>query len=220
MIKFPSLAPFVFLLSLFAVQAVGLAVAAQSIPTVVSLVGLPVDSPLNSFTDPRSGAVFTNAFTPASNIFIVDFWPSYTTLPHLTPGLVISANGFVPGGGVSMPYNFSFTMTLPTPASDVEAIMSYADLNGVQGTMLMKGFDESGNQVAATSVQPSPGSFLEQPLSLLSEANNIKIVTFLPTNLFDAIGGISFISVPEPSTLALLTIGAIGLLTIRRRSPL
>jgi len=108
-------------------------------------------------------------------------------------------------------------MTLPTPSNDVEAIMAYA-FPGSPGTMLMQGFDENGNPVATTLVQPPSGSFLEQPLSLLSDSYNIKTVTFTPDDLYDAIGDITFTSVPEPSTLALLTFGAIGLLAWRKHS--
>jgi hypothetical protein len=181
----------------------------------VSLAGLPIDSPIPEFTDPGSGVFFSNPSTPAGgDFFLVDSWPSTATLPDLTPGVVLSSNGYAPGL-VSLPFEFSFTMTLPTLANSVDAILAYGNDPGTQGTMLMQGFDESGHEVASTSVQPK-GSFFEQPLSLSSSDYNIKTVTFTPTNLSDAIGQITFTAVPEPSTLALLCLGGLGLLMRRR----
>jgi hypothetical protein len=202
---------------------VSLSVCSANASTLkVTLAGLPVNSNLSTaFVDPSTGVAFSNPGN--GDEFGVNYWNPFSTLPDLTPGLVVNTAGYAPDGGVTLPYQLDFTMTFPTPADGLSMIMAYVYSPFlynpvVPGSILIQGFDSGDNLVATDSVEFTQYSnFLEQPLSLSTEGYSIQTVTISATNIFDAFGQIS-ISVPEPASCAILVLGG-GALLMRRRSP-
>ena len=98
--------------------------------------------------------------------------------------------------------------------------MAYDNTNGVSNVLTIQGFDGTQNLVASATINTLAGfDFMEEPVTLVSDANNIKVVKIISMpQLGDAFGHISFTVVPEPSTLTLLALGAIGLgLAVMRR---
>jgi hypothetical protein len=187
----------------------------------VTLNGLTIDSNyIPTVTDPGTGVVFSNApNNGGGDNFIIDYFNADSSLPDITPGPVLSSEGFVPNGGVSAPADFGFTMTLPTPASGVNMIMDYASAaaGGPAGSVLLQGYNSSNTVVAMDQVTPPAGFFDEQPLALTSSSNNIVKVTLTPTNIADNFGAITYTvtNVPEPGSFLMLGIAAA--LSIRRR---
>lgn len=187
----------------------------------VTLNGLTIDSNyIPTVTDPGTGVVFSNASNNGGgNNFIIDYFNATSSLPDITPGRILSSAGFVGNGGVFVPANFGFTMTLPAPASGVNMIMDYEDFAGVPaGSVLLQGYNSSNVLVATDQVTPPVGFFAEQTLSLTYSSNSIVKITLTPTNIGDNFGAISYTvtNVPEPGSILML--GMAGALSVRRRS--
>jgi hypothetical protein len=193
-------------------------------PTIqnVTLNGLNIDSHYSSFADPGTGVVFSNGITNGGSGFIVDFFNATPSLPDITPGRILSAQGYVGNGGASAPANFGFTMTLPTPSYGVSMIMDYAStFSGPAASVLLQGFDANNILVASDNVTPPMGFFQEQPLSLSSATGNIVTVTLTPTNIFDNLAAITYTSaLPEPAALSFLATGCFFLSRRSRHSSL
>jgi hypothetical protein len=182
----------------------------------VTLNGLNIDSPYVTVTDPGTGVVFSNAKTNGGGDFNIDYFNATSSLPDITPGRILSAEGFVGNGGVSAPTNFGFTMTLPTPSRGVSMIMDYVFDGDPTTSVSLQGFDAQGNLVSADNLNLPYVSFQEQALSLSSSTDNIVTVTLTPTGISDNFGAITYTTaLPEPTGLLGM---AAGCLLLLRRS--
>jgi hypothetical protein len=175
-----------------------------------------------SFTDPVSGITFSNSImgTTASN-FTIEYansasWPA----PMFQNNKYLTAGGYAPGNGASLPGQWGFTGTLPQPARTVELDLAGESLSGTYSvSFLIQNID--GVTLASQTVNFTSGP--PQQYHLTQSSANVDIARFLivpGTNGFDAADNISAL-VPEPT----VSIGgAVGLIyalgrTLARRHP-
>jgi hypothetical protein len=106
---------------------------------------------------------------------------------------------------VGAPYDFGFTMKLPTPSIAVSMIMDY--IGGPATPVTLQGFDADNNLVATETITPAPGDFAEQPISFSSGSTKFVTVTLTPTNISDNFGAITY-TVPEPGVFGIWILAA------------
>ncbi len=194
--------------------------------TQVTLAGLTVDGSgyVGTVTDPGSGAVFSHGYdngSPTGSYFVIDYWNSTAGLAAITPGRVLSTEGYVGNGGVSLAEGFGFTMTLPQPASEVDMTLAYIANAG--SSLTLNAYNISDGLLASTVFTPTTDNqFLDSPFDVATASNSINSITVTPTtNIGDAFGNISSktSSVPEPAITSMAATGLIALARRRARSP-
>ena len=166
-----------------------------------------------SFTDPVSGIFFSNS-TAANQDFVMEFGAFSPQRPLTSPGIYMGANGWAPGDGISLPYQFGLDARLPENSGIVQMEMIYAVSGG--NTVNVTGLNENNQVVANTSFHTTSGNFVETTLTLTSASNNIRTIHIEAIDIFNAFDNIRFAPIPEPGTAGVLA-GALVVGMSRRR---
>jgi hypothetical protein len=168
------------------------------------------------FTDPTSGITFSNPVSANMN-FTSEFGDFSPSRPLTSPGNYLSSNGWAPGGGIALPYQFGFTATLPEASGLVQMELIYA--LGVSGgnTVTVTGLSATGTTVAMTSFHATGGNFTETTLTLTSLSNQISSIQVVATDIFDGFDNIRFSPIPEPTSVGSIAVAGMVAMARRRR---
>jgi len=164
------------------------------------------------FTDPLSGITFSNPVSANMN-FTSEFGDFSPSRPLTSPGNYLSSNGWAPGGGISLPYQFGFDALFPEPSGLVQMELIYA-LNG-GNTVTVTGRNAAGATVATTTFHATSGNFVETTLTLTSASNNISSIHVVANDIFDGFDNLRFSAIPEPASVG--SVAMVGLVALARR---
>jgi hypothetical protein len=107
-------------------------------------------------------------------------------------------------------------MSFPTPVDQVNLDMAYAVDPGADGSVILEGFDSSGNLVDSFNQSLSSTGIQEDDISF-TPAADISSVTVVPTSISDGFNNISFepadepaaTDVPEPAAISVLAVSTL-----------
>jgi MYXO-CTERM domain-containing protein len=168
------------------------------------------------FTDPLSGITFSNPASANQN-FTSEFGDFAPARPLTSPGNFLSSNGWAPGGGIALPYQFGFDAHLPEASGLVQMELIYALGSSGGNTVTVTGLNSAGATVASTSYHATSGFFVETTMTLSSPSNDISAIHVVANDIFDGFDNIRFSPVPEPASAGAAGVIGVGAFVRRRR---
>lgn len=157
--------------------------------------------------DPVSGISFFDS-TASSQNFTIETIAASPQRPMTSPGNILSANGYVPGGSFGLTYGFGFTAVLPAVTDSLSFDVIYA-LQGGIGTFDLILYSENG-QVLDTLNQSFSGSDFSEGRVTIQNRLQRDIYSFSVANLNGLYIAYDNFAVPEPSILFAATAGLAG----------
>ena len=172
---------------------------------------VPEGNLFSSFTDPVTGAVFTNS-TSANANFVAEFNAFDPIRPLTSDGTYLSTNGFSPGPGFGVAPNFSFDLTLPNPSTFLSFDVVLAD---DAFDIDIHAYDAGGTFIGTYTDSVSGPLFGEDSVNA-TFGSAATFFEFRPDpNTNQGYDNFRFAQVPEPASAALLA--GVGGLLLRRR---
>jgi hypothetical protein len=143
------------------------------------------------------------------------------SLPNMTPGDILTGNGTADS---TTDYDFSFTISFPSPVTQLNMDMAYVVDPIAGGSIELDGFDADGNFLASETENFQTSGLQEFDLSF-SSAVGVSSVNVVPTGIAEGFGNISDQTqdignqsdsavVPEPVSLLSIVCGCA---VLRRR---
>jgi hypothetical protein len=194
------------------VASMFIAARSASADVVTDFGALPLGTQMSGFTDPATGVTFSDPSSTDGNTFGFLQQDASTNLPNMTPGTILVGDPT----STSIADDFTFTMNFPTPIDELDLDMAYAVDPGADGSIVLEGFDNSGNLVDSFDQSFSSSGIQEDDISF-TPAAAISSVTIVPTSISDGFNNISFqpadapaaTDVPEPAAVSLLAISTV-----------
>jgi hypothetical protein len=168
------------------------------------------------FDDPLSGIHFFNPVSANGN-FTSEFGDPSPSRPLTSPGNFLSSNGWAPGGGIALPYQFGFDARFPEPSGLVQMELIYALGTSGGNTVTVTGLNSAGATVASTSFHATGGFFVETTMTLTSLGNDISSIHVVANDIFDGFDNLRFSAIPEPASGGALALVGIASMARRRR---
>jgi hypothetical protein len=190
------------------VASMFMAARSASADVVTDFGALPLGSQMSGFTDPATGVTFSDPSSTDGDTFGFLQQDSSANLPNMTPGTILVGDPT----SSSIADDFTFTMNFPTPINELDLDMAYAVDPGAGGSVVLEGFDNSGNLVDSYTQSFASSGIQEDDISF-TPAAGISSVTVVPTSISDGFNNITFqpaaTDVPEPSAASLLAVGTV-----------
>jgi hypothetical protein len=194
------------------VASMFIAARSASADVVTDFGALQLDTPTSGFTDPATDVTFSDPSSTDGDSFGFLQQDSSANLPNMTPGTILVGDPT----SSSIADDFAFTMSFPTPVDQVNLDMAYAVDPGADGSVILEGFDSSGNLVDSFNQSLSSTGIQEDDISF-TPAADISSVTVVPTSISDGFNNISFepadepaaTDVPEPAAISVLAVSTL-----------
>jgi PEP-CTERM motif len=177
-----------------------------------------------SFTDPKSGIVFSNSQN-SGGVFGIQDSSTYhfSSAPTFLPTIYLTGNGITTDtSGAIVAGDFGFDAALPgaafLPAAfrSISVAIFYFSPTDAGGAVTLQGFDTANNVVASAVRNINQSDWGESSITISATSPSISKFSIRASGLSTGYDNITFTAVPEPSTLTLLAIGAVGLVAMRR----
>ena len=148
------------------VASMFIAARSASADVVTDFGALPLGTQMSGFTDPATGVTFSDPSSTDGNTFGFLQQDASTNLPNMTPGTILVGDPT----STSNADDFTFTMNFPTPIDELDLDMAYAVDPGADGSIVLEGFDNSGNLVDSFDQSFSSSGIQEDDISFTPAA--------------------------------------------------